>query len=290
MPSRRTYSYRSSVKSDLSDELINTHLLRPAAGLIVRLLYPTRVTPNHVTIASTIAGILAGVSYLQGIPSWTFVAGVLITLKDLLDSADGQLARAKEMYSRTGRFLDSLGDILVNALVFTAITVVLFRVHGDPLWIALGTIGFLGITLRVSYHVFYQASFLHCQRMYAVNRTTEEIREEDRAGSRTALTLQRIFLFLYGWQDRCMLGLDRWCRSGIVQTEANDQRWYGDPTGLRLSGFLGMGTELFLLMAFSVANRLEWYFFVNVAGSNGLWAVCIMYRRFVLREAMRRVA
>jgi phosphatidylglycerophosphate synthase len=32
------------------------------------------------------------------------VAGLCMTLKDLLDSADGQLARAKQMYSRFGRF------------------------------------------------------------------------------------------------------------------------------------------------------------------------------------------
>ena len=29
------YSYRKSLKSDISDELINTYLLRPIAGLIV---------------------------------------------------------------------------------------------------------------------------------------------------------------------------------------------------------------------------------------------------------------
>jgi len=282
------YSYGSTVKSNASDELINTFLLRPVAGLLVRVLYPTQVTPNQVTIASTIAGILAAALYLRGTASWTAAAGLLITLKDLLDSADGQLARAKQMYSRRGRFLDSLGDFLVNVLVFAAIGFTLFRTGGDPAWFILGALGFLGITLRVSYHVFYQTSFLHRQRTYAVNRTTEEIREEDLSGDRTDLTLQRIFLLLYGWQDACVVRLDGWCRAGIPKTELNDQRWYSDATGLRLSGFLGIGTELFLLMLFSVADRLEWYLFVNVVGLNSVWAACIVYRRFFLSTALHR--
>jgi phosphatidylglycerophosphate synthase len=284
----RKYSYGSTVKSDASDELINTFLLRPIAGLLVRLLYPTKVTPNQVTIASTITGIVAATLYLGGTASWTAAAGLLITLKDLLDSADGQLARAKQMYSRTGRFLDSLGDFLVNVLAFAAIAFSLFRTDRDPAWLLLGALGFLGITLRVSYHVFYQTSFLHCQRKYAVNRTREEIREEDLSGDRTALTLQRIFLVFYGWQDALMVRLDGWCRSGIAKTKFNDQRWYTDATGLRLSGFLGIGTELFLVMLFSVANRLEWYLFVNVVGLNGLWAACVGYRRYVLSAVLLR--
>ena len=115
------YAYRSSLKSDFSDELINTYLLRPIAGLIVRLLYPTPVTPNQVTIASTVAGIVAAFFYLDGTPGAVVAAGLLVTLKDLLDSADGQLARAKGTYSRIGRFLDSIGDFVVDAAVFGAI-------------------------------------------------------------------------------------------------------------------------------------------------------------------------
>jgi phosphatidylglycerophosphate synthase len=284
----RKYSYGSTVKSDASDELINMFLLRPIAGVLVRLLYPTKITPNQVTIASTITGIIAATLYLRGGASWTAAAGLLVTLKDLLDSADGQLARAKQMHSRTGRFLDSLGDFLVNVLAFAAIAFTLFRTDRDPAWLLLGTLGFLGITLRVSYHVFYQTSYLRRQRTYAVNRTTEEIREEDLSGDRTALTLQRIFLMLYGWQDAFMVRLDGWCRSGIAQTELTDQRWYSDATGLRLSGFLGIGTELFLLMLFSVADRLDWYLFVNVVALNGLWAACIGYRRFILSAVLHR--
>jgi hypothetical protein len=91
-----TYEYKKSLKSSLSDELINTYLLRPLAGLIVWVLYRTPITPNQVTIASTIAGFVAAGLYLKNEALYTAVAGLCVTLKDVLDSADGQLARAKQ--------------------------------------------------------------------------------------------------------------------------------------------------------------------------------------------------
>ena len=52
------YSYRNSLKSDTSDEIINTYLLRPIAGIIVWVLYYTPITPNQVTIVSIIYPVL----------------------------------------------------------------------------------------------------------------------------------------------------------------------------------------------------------------------------------------
>jgi len=281
------YSYSSSVKSERSDELINTYVMRPLAGLVVRLLYPTGVTPNQLTIASTVAGCVAALLYRAGQPEWTMAAGLFVSLKDLLDSADGQLARARGMYSRFGRFLDSIGDLTVNLAVFAAIGAVLVQETGDSrIWL-LACLGFLGISLRVSYHVFYQTSYLHLHESYTTNRTTEEVREEDRHADRTVLFMQRLFQVLYGWQDRLMVRLDAW--SGRAGLTAEDQlrRWYADPLALRLSGLIGIGTELFQLMLFSLADRLELYLWWNVVALNGLWFTTMVYRRVILFPLVR---
>ena len=279
-------SYQSSVKSDVSDELINVYLLRPIAHQFVRVLYPTRVTPNQVTVASIIAGFVSAGVYAFGGPIWYPLAGLLVTLKDLLDSADGQLARAKQLYSRRGRFLDSVGDIAVNLVVFGAIS---FSVYQETGWFPIflfGVMGFLGISLRVSYHVFYQTSFLHLQSAYEMNRVTEEVQTGDLAGDQRTLLMQRLFLVLYGWQDRLMMRIDRWSLKGV--SNPRPECWYGDRTALRLSGFLGLGTELFILMIFSVFRRLDWYLAVNVLGLNAVWVLCIVYRRVFLARRLER--
>ena len=300
------YSYRKSLKSEISDELINTYLLRPIAGLIVWVLYNTPVTPNQVTLASTIAGLVAAFFYLKGTPEAFIVAGLLITLKDLLDSADGQLARAKQQYSRVGRFLDSIGDFVVDAAVFSAIGWILYQSGGHWWMLLLALLGLAGISFRVSYHVFYQVNFLHLQKKFANNRTSEEIREEDLKKGGVDLVLQRIFQCIYGWQDRLIERVDRWSYGGDFRrshkNEPRDpsensspepcqkgQEWYSDIISLRISGLLGFGTEFFLLMLCSVSNRLELYLYLNIILMNGILLLCFLYRRFVLLRDLQAV-
>ena len=278
------YRYSVSTKSGLSDELINTYLLRPIAGLLVRVLYSSPVTPNQVTVSAIAAGLVSAFCYLPGTPGLTAAAGLFLTLKDLLDSADGQLARAKNLFSRRGRFLDSIGDVVVNFCVFLAIAAALSRAGAPWPVFAASMAAFLSLTLRVSYHVFYQTSYLHRRNAYLLNRTSEEISGEDLSADRVTIALQRTFLVLYGWQDALMAGIDAWSRNGKT---VGDEAWYADPVGLRWSGFLGLGTELFLLMLFSLCNELEDYLAVNLLGMNAVWAGCILYRKRLGRRNRR---
>ena len=280
-----TYEYQKTLKSSLSDELINTYLLRPVAGFAVSLLYRTSITPNQVTIASTIAGLVAAAFYLNNEAFTTAVAGLMVTVKDVLDSADGQLARAREQYTRIGRFLDSIGDFVVDLALFGAMGWILYRSSGDVWMLLLAALGLLGITLRVSYHVFYQTSFLRLEEKYVNNRVIEELTRDDLTGDRLALSLQRIFLFIYGWQDHLMLRIDTWCRAGRVNREFL-VRWYSDPAGLRLSGLIGIGTELFLLMLCSLFNELRLYLILNLTLMNGILLSSIFYRRVFLFSSL----
>ncbi|MFH0989156.1 MAG: CDP-alcohol phosphatidyltransferase family protein [bacterium] len=279
------YNYSTTVKSSLSDELINTYLLRPIAGLVVRALYHTPVTPNQVTLISTFVGVVAAALYFPREASWTAIAGLCVTVKDILDSADGQLARAKQQYSRRGRFLDSIGDFLVNACLFGVFGYILFQQFHTLEVLVLSLLGFWGITLRVSYHVFYQAFYLHLEKKYEVNRVTETITDEDRKGDTVTYLLQRTFQFLYGWQDRLMIRVDYWCRSGSDASEYL-HGWYSNPIGLRLSGLIGIGTELFLLMLFSLFNQIRLYLYVNLFLMNGILLISILYRKFFLHRSL----
>jgi phosphatidylglycerophosphate synthase len=283
-----TYSYTSSLKSDVSDELVNTHVIRPAAGVLVRLLYRTRVTPNHVTLASIAVGLVAAFLFGAGTYRMSVLAGLLVTLKDILDSADGQLARAQKSFSRGGRFLDSIGDIIVNAAVFTGISVGLSGSSSVQAPFLLGFLGFLGISLRVSYHVYYQTAFLHLQGTYTTNRLTEEIRAEDQQAGRLTVALQRAFNILYGWQDALMAVLDRWSQQRIPRDDFHLALWHGDRGAVRLSSFLGLGTELAVLTIFSLFNALEAYLYVNIFLLNTVWALCVLYRRVALSHRIRR--
>jgi hypothetical protein len=277
-----TNAYKKSIKSAISDEPVNTYLVRPLAWIFVRLIYRTPITPNQVTVLAILIGLGAAVLYRLSPNGSTALAGLCLFLKDVVDSADGQLARVKELSSRAGRFLDSIGDFVVNLAVFAAITMALYDSNSDVTVLFLGALAFAGTTLRISYHVFYHTSFLHLQNTYSTNRLTEEIREEDLSLDRLTMRLQQVFQMVYGWQDRWMAQLDGWCRRGNAPSAMQSERWYGDLVGLRMTGIMGLGTELFLLTVLSLIGRLDLYLWINVTGLNGLWFFSVVYRRWVL--------
>lgn len=282
------YTYEQSVKSDVSDELVNVWLQRPLAGLVTRAVYSTSLTPNHLTIIAVILGIVGGVLLASDAMKLT-AAAICFYLKDVFDSADGQLARAKQLYSRRGRFLDSIGDFVVNLFLFGGVFIALHH-DGIPLFSALiiGIIGFLGVSTRVSYHVFYQTSYLHSRNEYLTNRITEDFRKEDYSEDKVTMELQRTFILLYGWQDKLMESLDKWSGQEVRSAStASSAQWYGDETGLRLGGFLGIGTEFVLLTACLLLGSVWLYLFFSMIVLNGVWMVTICYRRVVLAGRMR---
>jgi len=281
------YSYKNSVKSDISDELINIYLQRPLASLVTRAVYFTTVTPNQITVIATLFGIAGGI-FLGVQDAHLTSAAICFYLKDIFDSADGQLARAKQLYSRHGRFLDSIGDYIVDLFLFGGIFAFLLRIGTElPIAFLISLTGFLGISLRVSYHVFYQTSYLHREKRYGTNRLTEELRKEDYHEDAETIRLQRTFYFLYGWQDRLMNRLDSWCMAGI--DERNDSvtaRWYQDATWLRLGGFLGFGTEFALLTVCLLFSNVQLYLFFTVVVLNCIWLLAILYRKTVLARKL----
>lgn len=91
---------------------------RPFASIIAHQLKDTRFTPIHVTYLFGISGLTAVYCILT---HHFFSAGFFLILKSILDAADGELARVKNTPSYTGRYLDSIFDIILNFMILTAV-------------------------------------------------------------------------------------------------------------------------------------------------------------------------
>ncbi len=122
-----------------------THkLVRP----LVRPLVGTGVTPNHITTARLITGLLAAALLLPGTVDWTWWAGWMWLLSALLDRADGELARVGNMASLEGQAWDYQVDLIVNPVFFTAVGIGLrhsaLGAAAIPLGIVAGGSVFLG--------------------------------------------------------------------------------------------------------------------------------------------------
>jgi archaetidylinositol phosphate synthase len=97
-----------------------THrLARP----LVRPLVGTGITPNHITTARLVTGLMAVAALCPGTPSWNWWAGGLWLLSAFLDRADGELARSGNMTSPEGQAWDSQVDLIVNPSFFFGVGV-----------------------------------------------------------------------------------------------------------------------------------------------------------------------
>ena len=79
------------------------------------------VTPNHVTIAAILVGLVASLVASRGGYLGFALGGVLMELNSILDSCDGELARLRFQYSRLGQWLDNLSDDIVDNLFPVAV-------------------------------------------------------------------------------------------------------------------------------------------------------------------------
>jgi phosphatidylglycerophosphate synthase len=97
-------------KGPVVEEWADRRFFRPAGWRIATALAPTRVSPDDVTLASLVLGVIAGHLFWYT-NAWVNAAGVgLFIWSDILDSADGQLARLRGTSTRMGRILDGLAD------------------------------------------------------------------------------------------------------------------------------------------------------------------------------------
>ena len=102
---------------------VDEYIIRPIASLIVRAVYKTSITPNQLTFINFFFGILSGIAYCFGKPIYFIIGAILIQISLVFDCADGMLARAKDMCSHYGAYLDLLLDRIVDFFLFGGIVI-----------------------------------------------------------------------------------------------------------------------------------------------------------------------
>ena len=117
--------YNASLKSMDTEEWFDLHFHRPLGFLWAKFFAKLGVSPNAITVASIFMGVAGGMLLYFGQPdlAWlNWVGMLLITWADTFDSADGQLARMTQQYSRMGRILDGVsGDFWFAAISFALV-------------------------------------------------------------------------------------------------------------------------------------------------------------------------
>ncbi|PJJ07186.1 CDP-alcohol phosphatidyltransferase-like enzyme [Flavobacterium sp. 1] len=176
---------------------------RPFAIFFANQLKNTRFTPIHITLLFGISGLIAVYCILK---NHHFLASFFIILKSIIDAVDGELARTKNTPSYTGRYLDSIFDIILNFLLLMSIC----YVSETTFWITL--LAFIGIQLQGTLYNYYYVILRH---KLDGGDTTSKIFEDKSplalAGEsqKTVDVFFQIYTFVYGVFDTIIHYLDK---------------------------------------------------------------------------------
>ena len=113
--------YKTSLKIIAAEEFFDLILFRPLAFVFVKGISSTRITPNQLTLVGILFYLVAGICISTGSVEAVFAAGLMISIGNVLDCADGQLARVKQTSSEFGRILDGIGDYVSAIALFVGI-------------------------------------------------------------------------------------------------------------------------------------------------------------------------
>ena len=202
----------------------------------------TRFTPIHITLLFGVSGLIAIYFILK---NHYFLAGFFIILKSIIDAADGELARIKNTPSYTGRYLDSVFDIILNFLFFMTIC----YVSKTSFWLTL--IAFFCIQLQGTLYNYY---YVILRNKSVGGDSTSKIFEYKSPRALPGETqksvdiLFKIYTIVYGVFDKIIHTLDS--NAYKVKTFPN---WF-----MTLLSIYGLGFQLLIIAIMLPMNWIEY--------------------------------
>jgi hypothetical protein len=173
--------YKDSLKMMEVEEIPDIIFYRPLAFLLVKLVYPTRITPNNLTIAAIILGVTAGCFYSLGTTVSYIYGALFYLLFNIFDCSDGQLARLKKNGTPTGRLIDGIADYMAGIAVFTGIAIGYANKPDQPSpFLVLLALSGLSIIIQEALVDYYRTRFMDyvLERKSTFDDGIEEYRKE----------------------------------------------------------------------------------------------------------------
>ncbi|WP_378175300.1 CDP-alcohol phosphatidyltransferase family protein [Aquimarina sp. SS2-1] len=225
----------------------------------------TRLTPIHVTSFFIVSGVMAIICMLY---QFNIAAAFFLILKSVLDAADGELARIKKTPSYTGRYYDSIADIILNFLFLLTFWYI------TEISLIYMLLAFIGIQLQGTVYNYYYVILRNTVNGDATSRIFEDAAPIAMKGEqqRTVNIFYKIYDILYIVFDKTIYFLDK--------NASNSQpfpKWF-----MTLISVFGLGFQL-LFMAVMLLFQLEEYVIPFFIGYSMLIIVFIGIRKFILK-------
>jgi hypothetical protein len=276
--------YRSSLKSIDVEEILDLTIYRPLSFLLVKLIYPTNLTPNQLSVIAMFLGILAGIFYGLGTHQFIIFAAASFFMCNVLDCADGQLARLKKNGTRVGRIIDGLIDYVTSLATFIGIGIALNNnpEFGPIYWvlIAAGGVSRVFQNMYFDYYRNLYMAYVH-HKVDDIKRETEAyVKFRHEIGKTDGRLVVKSLVDIYVWYSKWQMRITKHVELDVTPEEYKKN----NKLILRLWSWLGSTTHLSALVIFSLLNRLDLYFWVTLIPGNIILISLFIWQKTIISK------
>ena len=146
-------AHRRLLKSLIKDTdgFVARNIERPVSTALTARIASTSITPNQITLASGVLGLVAAPFFLSPSPLLQGLGGFIFLVHSIIDGCDGELARLKFQESRWGGVLDFWIDNVVHVAIFGCMALGWYYETRDPFTLMLGAVAIVATIFTATF-------------------------------------------------------------------------------------------------------------------------------------------
>jgi hypothetical protein len=269
--------YRRSLKMSEAEEVFDVLFYRPFAFLFVKTVYRTPLTPNQVTLLSLLCGCIGAYEYSDGIMPALAWGSAWYAVANILDCADGQLARLQKSGTLFGRLIDGIADYLSSLAIFLGLGFGLAATGHSAWWLVAG--GIVSTAVHAMFFDHYQSEYISAVRgeRNFLERESEQFGNElGRLRESGREPMKSVILSFYVRY----LELQRRSSTKEEMHIPDPQKYRRDNLRMiRAWSFLGPTTNRTLLIVCALFSRVDLYLWIIVVAGNMWLGICYAAQR-----------
>mgnify|MGYP001001387578 CR=1 FL=1 len=275
--------FKSSLKGYDAEEILDLYFFRPLSFLFVKLIYSTNITPNQISVVSMFFGILTGVLFGFGSYQFFVFGAIALLISNILDCADGQLARLKKNGTGIGRIIDGFIDYVTGLSIFAGIGIGLSVATGNYayVWILTAAAGFSRVLQNMMFDNYRNMYLIYVyDRGSNIPREIEEYTRLKRMLEKTkGRYVEKFLVNIYIKYS----SVQKNTAQDKVLNVSSDEYKKKNVMLLRAWSWIGSTTHLAAVAAACFTNRVEYYLWATIMLGNVYLLVMYIIQKSALK-------
>jgi len=254
--------YKKSLKHIEAEEPLDLYFYRVISFLFIKIILPFPITPNQISIAALVMGVISAFFYSFGSKEAFLFAAAFYAIYYLFDLSDGQVARLKNNGTKLGRIIDGIADYVTHLAIYIGLGIGI----GNNLntWL-LVIAALISLMVQVILFDFYRNRYLE-YIVGEVNLFGDDLKQfqqeyEELKSARGKLTEKTIYILYLKYLGVQQLFISKTAKEQKIKKFDSVDFLKRNKLIIRLWSFMGSSLHITLLIVMSVLNHIDLYLY-----------------------------